>query len=146
MKIHLVKNKTGFYPADEKSQDLMKKIKFNETYSCDVKLEQNYGLHRKIFAFFSYCTDHYYGGVDEHKNPVQLSIVREVITIAAGHCDPTFDRNGKFFKFIPRSISYEKMPTEERQEFYARAVNAALNIVFDDSTDEHLINELLRWF
>lgn len=146
MKMNLIKQVTGeFIPADEESYIASSKIKVGQVYKHSVTLNQNYRLHKKIFAFFSFCTQHYYGDNEAHKDTFQLDFVREKLTILAGYHRQVFNRDGGF-TLKAESLKYEKMPPEKRGEFYQKIVTAALNHVFDRTTDENTINQLVNWF
>lgn len=147
MKIDLVKTANNkLWPADEKNEIYIAKLKTGSIYSCDVKINNNYKLHCKIFAFFSFCCDHYYGDMNAHKDQYKLDYVRKKLTIISGYYKQVFSRDGTSFELIPLSLSYEKMDAEERSNFYKKIVNAALKRVFDRTTDENIINRLIEWF
>lgn len=133
-------------PADSESQNKLSNMKVGEFYSCDIKLNQNYRLHKKIFGFFAFCCDHYYGDKEAHKDEYKLDYVRRKLTVIAGYFRQVWSRDGSNFELIPLSLSYEKMPPEERAVFYKKITDAALKRVFDKNTDENVINQLLSWF
>ncbi len=132
MKINLVKVAGGeLLPADEQSQESLKKIKTGEYYSCDIKLNQNYRLHKKIFGFFSFCCQHYYGDIEAHKDEYKLDYVRRKITVIAGYSRQVWSRDGTSFELIPLSLKYSKMLPEDRAVFYKKITDVALKRVFD---------------
>lgn len=145
MKIDLIvtANKT-LWPTDDIQKERLSKLKVGEFYSCDIKLNQNYGLHSKIFGFFSFCTKHYYGDIDVTEK--QIDYVRRKLTVIAGYYTQVFSRDGDSFELVPDSISYENMEPEKRGEYYKKITDAALKRVFDRTTDERIINQLLGWF
>ena len=146
MKINLIKTANGkFWPVDEEAKLKIAKLKKGDVYSADIKVNNNYELHKKVFGFFAFCTNYYYGDVDASKNKYNVDYVRGEITKFAGYYEQVFNRAGGF-KIIPRSIAYESMPDEEKQEFYTRMTQAALNHVFNDGADDNVINQLLSWF
>ena len=132
--------------ANEKSLIAIKKLKFGEFYSCDIKLNQNYRLHQKIFGFFAFCTNYYYGDMEASKDEYSVKYVRNKLTVIAGYFKQVWSRDGTSFELIPLSLSYEKMTPEVRQEFYKKITDAALKRVFDKTTDQNVINQLLSWF
>ena len=113
---------------------------------ADIKVNQNYNLHKKTMAFFSFCTDHYYGCSEAHKDIYKFDHVRKKLTVIAGYYRQVWDRDGVNFELVPASLKYEQMPAEERGVFYKRVTDAALKRVFDRTTDEATINRLLSWF
>ncbi len=147
MKINLVITANGkFWPADAEAEEKITKLKKGDVYVCDVKVNQNYNLHKKIFAFFAFCCNYWYGDINASKDKQQLDLTREELTIAAGYFEQKFYPDGKSFKVVAKSLSYELMPPEERQDFYRRVTQAALDNVFNNGADDNIINQLLGWF
>lgn len=132
--------------CDEESQGKLSKFKVGAIHSCDVKLNQNYKLQKKIFGFFAFCTKYYYGDMNAHKDEYQLEYVRKKLTVIAGYCKQIWTRDGSAFELVPLSLKYESMPAEERAIFYKKITDAALKRVFDKTTDEHVLNQLMNWF
>jgi len=133
-------------PADDLQVEKLTKLTNYEEYEHDIPLKQNGKLHRKIFAFFVFCTQHYYGDVDAHKDEYQLNYVRKNLTIFAGYSKQMFSRDGDKFEVVALSLSYEKMSPEERSDFYNRIINAAIARVFNRTTDENVLNQLYNFF
>jgi len=133
-------------PANQQSFAALEKLKAGEFYKCDIKLNQNYRLHQKIFGFFGFCTNYYYGDMGASKDQFKLEYVRKKLTVIAGYYKQAYDRDGLTFELLPLSLKYESMPPEDRQVFYKRITDAALKRVFDRTTDQNVINQLLGWF
>jgi hypothetical protein len=147
MKINLVKTANGkFWPADEEAELQSKKLKVGDVYKANITVDQNYELHKKIFGFFAFCTNYYYGDPEAKKCEYQLGRTRRKLTIAAGYYKQVFDRTGANFEIVPLSLKYESMPDDERQVFYKRMTQAALDNIFNDGADDNVINQLLNWF
>jgi hypothetical protein len=147
VKINLIKTNDGsFIPCDEESQAKAKKFKAGVVHSHDVKVNQNYRLHSKLFGFFSFCTNYYYGDMEAYKDEYSVLYVRNKLTVIAGYFKQVYSRDGTSFELIPLSLKYESMEPEVRQEFYKKIVDAALNRVFDKTTDENVLNQLRSWF
>ena len=147
MKINLIKTNEGsFIPCDEESQIKMAKFKAGVIHSHDVKVNQNYRLHSKLFGFFAFCTNYYYGDMEAHKDEYSVLYVRNKLTVIAGYFKQQYSRDGTSFELIPLSLKYEKMTPEARQDFYSKIVDAALKRVFDKTTDENVLNQLRGWF
>ena len=147
MKVLFVKCAGGtLVPADDSQVEKLTKLGNGEEYEVDIKLKQNGKLHRKVFAFFAFCTRHYYGDSEAHKDEYQLNYVRKNLTITAGYYRQMFSRDGDKFEIVPLSLSYEKMSPEERSDFYKRIINAAIKRVFDRTTDENTLNQLYNFF
>ena len=130
-------------PADEIAEEQLKALKNNEYYIADIKLYQNYRLHKKVFAFFTYCTQFYYG--DENVTKLQVELTRKKLTMSAGYVKQVFFPDGIRFELVPESISYEKMNPEEKGVFYKNLVDAALRNVFH-TADESEYNKLMGFF
>lgn len=145
MKINLlVTANKKLWAADSEAEEKLAKLKVGEFYICDVKLNQNYGLHSKIFGFFKFCAQHYYGDINVTKQ--QIDYVRRKLTVIAGYYTQIFSRDGDSFELVPDSISYENMPAEEKGIYYKKIIQAALDRVFDRTTDDNIINQLIAWF
>ncbi len=145
MKVNLIvtANRT-LWAADDVDKEKLANLKVGEFYACDIKLNQNFKLHSKIFAFFKFCTQHYYGDINVTEH--QIDYVRRKLTVIAGYFDQVFSRDGDSFELVPKSISYEKMPPEQRSEYYKKITDAALKRVFDRTTDKNILNQLVGWF
>lgn len=147
MKVNLVKTAScTFIAADDVDYQKLIKLSNGGEFICDIKLNHNAALHRKIFAFFNFCTIHYYGDSEAGKDEYKLEFVRKKLTVIAGYHKQVFSRDGTTFELMPLSLSYEKMPPEDRAKFYSKIVDAALKRVFDRTTDENVINQLINWF
>ena len=146
MKINFIKQPGGaMMPASDIDAEKSNKLNNFEQYTVDVPLKQNGKLHRKIMLFFSFCTQHYYGDSEAHKDQYQYDYVRKKLTIIAGYHRQVFNRDGGF-EIVAQSLSYEKMSPEERSDFYKRIINAALARVFDRTTDENTLKQLYNFF
>ena len=147
MKVSFTKQPGGaLIPSSDADAEKMTKLSNGELYEVDIKIKQNGKLHRKVFAFFSFCTQHYYGDSEAHKDEYQLNYVRKNLTITAGYCKQMFSRDGDKFEIVPMSLSYEKMSPDERSDFYKRIINAAIKRVFDRTTDQNVLNQLYNFF
>ena len=147
MKINVIKTaQNKLWPCDDTDEEYIKSLSNGEEYEVEIRLKQNAKLHRKIFGFFSFCTQHYYGDIEAHKDEYQREYVRKKLTVIAGYCKAMYTRDGSAFELVPLSLSYNKMSPEDRSIFYKRLVDAALNRVFDKTTDEEILNRLVTWF
>ena len=147
MKINLVKTANGkLWPVDEEAEVKLSKLKKGDVYTADIKVNHNYELHKKIFGFFGFCCNYYYGDVDASKCEYQLDRLRKKLTVAAGYHKQVFNRDGIHFEIVALSIKYESMPDDKRQIFYKKITQAALDNVFNNGADDNTINQLLSWF
>ena len=144
MKINLVKTATGaFWAADEEAIELIKNFKIGEVYSADIKLNQNYKLLQKVWVFFKYCAQHYYGDRDVSKEQIELT--KGKLLKSSGYCKQVFLPDGKSFEVVPTSISYAKMSEEERRECYGKLVTSACKNIFNNA-DVNVWNDLMSRF
>lgn len=146
MKINLIKTANNkMWPVDEEAEMLLTKLKKGDVYVADIKVNHNYELHKKIMGFFAFCTRYYYGDMDAAKNKYKFDYVRGELTKIAGYVEQVPNRNGDI-KIVPRSLAYESMLPEEKSDFYKRITDAALRAVFDKTTDQNILNQLMGWF
>lgn len=144
MKVSMYKNPGGlFSPSDEIDEEQLRALKNFRHYKVSITLDQNYELHKKIFAFFKYCTQFYYG--DRNVTKEQIDLTRGKLTIGAGYVTQTFLPDGIAFELTPKSISYAKMPPEERTVFYSNLIDSALKNVFH-TADEDEYEKLMSFF
>lgn len=145
MKVNVVKTANNkLWAADEENEEKLRNMKVAEVYEVDIRVNQNYQLHKKIFAFFKFCTQHYYGDMDVTK--IQIEFVRKKLIVFAGYFDQVFLRDGVQFELVPRSLEYQKMPPEERSQCYKDLINAALKHVFNNNIDKVTENQLMSFF
>jgi len=145
MKVNLiVTSNKALWPTDDLEKEKLSKLKVGEFYTCDIKLNQNYRLHSKIFGFFKFCTQYYYG--DSEPSKQQIDYVRRKLTVISGYYTQVFSRDGDSFELVADSISYENMPPEERGIYYKKITQSALDRVFDRATDTNVINQVIAWF
>ena len=146
MKVNVINMKGVLLPVDSEAEEKLLKLKKGDVYVCDVKVNHNYELHKKIFGFFAFCTNYYYGDIEASKCPYQLDRLRKKLTVAAGYYKQVFNRDGVHFEIVAESLKYESMPDDKRQIFYEKITQAALDNVFNNGADDNTMNQLLSWF
>ena len=132
-------------PSNDEAVAKMARVE-NGDHEISITLKQNNRLHRKIWAFFAFCTRYYYGDMEAHKDEYQIAFVRKYLTIGAGYRREVWNRDKTKVEIFPMSISYEKMEPEDRAMFYSRIIDVALRKIFNTCDDDNVINELLCWF
>lgn len=144
MKINLLKTANGkFWPADEEAQEEIKQLKNGEFYSAEIKLNQNYKLLQKVWVFFKYCAQHYFG--DQEVDKYKIEYTKDNLLIAAGYFRTLTDPRTGHVEIKAKSISYGKMKEEERRECYQKLVTAACKNVFHDASELQW-NRLMEFF
>ena len=124
----------------------MAKFKVGVIHSHDVKVNQNYRLHSKLFGFFAFCTNYDYRDSEASKCEYKVGRTRGKLTVAAGYFKQVFEPNGVNFEIVPASLKYEKMDSETRQKFYTRVTQAAIDNIFHNCDDENTLSQLNSWF
>ena len=149
MQIDLVKHPGGvFSPANETDLERLQRFKNGETYVAEIKLTRSPAHHRKAFAFFQFCYDHWtsentgYECSDEH---TQKEEFRKNLTILAGFYDVVTTIRGET-KVRAKSLAFASMDQEEFERCYSSLINAAIKHVFAGTTDPAILNRLQSFF
>ena len=138
----------GFLPASEIDADNLKAFKTGEQYEVESKRFRNPAFHRKVFAFFNFCFQHWAAERTEVKfqdEAAQFDTFRKHLTVLAGYRTVTYKINGDF-RVEAQSLSYGNMEQEEFEKCYSALINAAIKHVFGNTTDENVINQLYAFF
>lgn len=133
------------YPANEQEFERFKKLKNDKFYIVDVKESHNYKVLQKIFEFFKFCTNHYFGDSEAYRDKEKMKFIKDKMSIFVGHYTQIFLRSGGF-EIRPKSISYDQMTPEERSNYLDKLPNAAAKHIFNDCTDEATLNRLYSFF
>ena len=150
MIIPMIKNAGGvFCPADDMYLDKLKKLENGGLYEISLKKRNNPKLHRKLFAFFKFCFDHYVADntemvcADEAK---QFNHFRKRLTILAGFFDEFINFDTGEIHREAQSLKWYEMDDIERGECLSAVINAAIKYVFNDTKDENILNQLYAFF
>lgn len=150
MKIPMIKNAGGvFCPADEMYLDKLKRFENGGLYEVEFKKTNNPKLHRKLFAFFKFCFEHYSSEnsevecADEAK---QFNHFRKRLTILAGFFDEFINFDTGEIHREAQSLKWDEMDDIERGECLSAVINAAIKYVFNDTKDENVLNQLYAFF
>ncbi|MBC8946930.1 DUF1367 family protein [Xenorhabdus indica] len=148
MEIQMVKSPGGvFVPAFEHDLPRLTKFKNGEMYTADIKLTRNPAFHRKMFAFFKFCFEHWSADkagldcMDEHS---QFTRFRKDLTILAGFYEQTVRLNGEI-RTEAKSLSYANMEPDAFERCYSAMINAALRHIFR-GCNQITENRLLSFF
>ena len=145
MKLEFIKQAGGLLmPADDVASEKMTKFKTGEQYQVDIKRTRNPQFHRKMFAFFKFCFDHWAGGHEFQDESLQREEFRKELTKLAGLYDQVFDLHGNF-TIVAKSLSFANMDQEEFEQCYSALIQAAMSNIFR-SSDEQTLTRLMSFF
>jgi hypothetical protein len=148
MEIQMVKAPNGvFVLAFEHDLPRLTKFKNGEMYTADFKLTRNPAFHRKMFAFFKFCFDHWSAdkaGLDCMDEHAQFDRFRKDLTILAGYYEQTVRLNGDI-RTEAKSLSYANMDQDKFEACYDAMINAALKHIFR-GCNQITENRLLAFF
>lgn len=149
MQIEMIKSAGGvFVPAFEHDLPRLAKFKNGEQYTLEAKLTRNPAFHRKAFAFFNFCFQHWSAdkaGLEHADEATQFDRFRKDLTILAGFYEQTVRLNGDI-RTEAKSLAYANMEPDEFERCYSALVNAAIKHVFAGTKDQSIINQLYSFF
>ncbi|MFU2079340.1 DUF1367 family protein [Avibacterium endocarditidis] len=149
MIIEMVKGAGGtFVPADEIFLPALQGFKNGEMYSVEIKRTRNPQFHRKVFAFFKFCFDHWAAEKTElqfQSEVKQFDTFRKNLTVLAGFKDVTYTIDGRM-RVEAQSLSYGNMDQDGFEQCYSALINAAIKHIFNNTTDPNVINQLYSFF
>lgn len=102
-------------PADELAAEAVRKIGAEETVTITIKRSRNVKFHRKFYALMNLVYE------NQEVYP-SLDIMIAAFKVAAGHCFPVMDKNGRFVAMVPKSISFAKMDETAFEAFWDASV------------------------
>lgn len=149
MQIDLVKHPGGvFSPVNDSDTERLKRFRNGEIYTAEIKLTRSPQFHKKVFAFFNFCFQHWCADraglehLDEHS---QFDRFRKDLTILAGFYEQTIRLNGDT-RTEAQSLSYGNMDDDEFSRCYSALINAAIRHVFAGTKDPDILNQLYSFF
>ena len=146
MKLEFIKMAGGILmPADDIASEKMTKFKTGEQYQVDIKRTRNPQFHRKMFAFFNFCFEHWAGGHEFQDESLQRDEFRKQLTISAGFYDQVFSINKTDFTIVAKSLSFANMDQEEFEQCDSALIQAAMSSIFK-SSDEQTLSRLMSFF
>ena len=145
MKLEFIKQAGGMLiPADDYSAEKLTKLKTGGQYPVEIKQARNPQFHRKVFAFFNFCFQHWSGGHKFQDESLQFDQFRKELTKTAGFYDQVFDLQGNF-TIVAKSLSFGSMDQEEFEQCYNAIIQAAMTNIFR-TADEQQLNKLMSFF
>ncbi|OBX09588.1 hypothetical protein QV08_01215 [Gallibacterium salpingitidis] len=149
MIIEMVKGAGGtFVAADDMYLPALQKFKNGEMYEVEVKRTRNPQFHRKVFSFFKFCFEHWAADKTEWKyfdERKQFNTFRKNLTVLAGFKEVSYTIDGRV-RVEAQSLSYGNMEQDEFETCYSALINAALKHIFNNTTDQNIINQLYAFF
>lgn len=143
MKIHLCRSPFGLSGVYDDDREAIKKLKHDEIYEVDIKLQRNPAFHRKYFALFRVAWE--YQNEDTQSWFGSMDAWRKAVEVAAGHCEKVYSLTLNDWVEIPKSIAFDKMKEEEFQDLYERVKHVLFTIFLPDIAEEDFF-EALRDF
>ena len=145
MKLEFIKQAGGMLiPADDYSAEKLTKLKTGGQYPVEIKQARNPQFHRKVFAFFNFCFQHWSGGHKFQDESLQFDQFRKELTKTAGFYDQVFDLQGNF-TIVAKSLSFGSMDQGEFEQCYNAIIQAAMTNIFR-TADEQQLNKLMSFF
>ena len=145
MKINTVKQPGGvLIPASDLEAEKMTKFKSGEMYEIDIKLTRNPAFHRKVFAFFNFCFEHWGSENENLCEQGQFDAFRKDMTILAGYHKSFYGIDGSV-RIEAKSLSYGSMNEEEFEKCYNALIQVAMQKLFKGD-DEEIYDKLAGFF
>ncbi|MCL7721921.1 DUF1367 family protein [Actinobacillus pleuropneumoniae] len=149
MKAQMIKSAGGaFVPLDDMQAEALKKFRNGEQYEIEIKLSRNPQFHRKVFAFFKFCFDHWSADKTEWQfqdEQAQFDTFRKNLTVLAGYFDKTYTIKGDV-RIEPKSLAYGNMEQAEFERCYNSLINAAMKHIFNVCDDPQILDRLYAFF
>lgn len=149
MIIQVVKQPGGLLlPATDRESDRMKRFKNGGQYAIDIKTTRNPDFHRKVFAFFNFCFEHWCSeraGLEFIDEYAQFDSFRRNLTVLAGFREVTYTIDGRA-RVDAKSLAYGNMEQEEFERCYSAMIDAAIKHIFNGSDNKETWSRLKSFF
>lgn len=140
MKIHLCRSPFGLSGAYDEDREAIKKLKHDEIYEVDIKLQRNPAFHRKYFALFRVAWEYQNEDTQEHFG--SMDAWRKTVEVAAGHCERVWSIEYNSWLEAPRSVAFDKLSEEEFQDLYERVKHVLFTIFLTDVNQDDFFEAL----
>lgn len=137
-----------FVPAVDMESEVLQKFRNGEQYEVEIKLTRNPQFHRKVFAFFNFCFQHWSADKTEWEHfdeRMQFDTFRKNLTVLAGYKNISYTIDGRM-RAEAQSLSYGNMEQAEFEACYQALISAAIKHIFANTTDENVLNQLYAFF
>ena len=135
-KLVLRKHLGSLRPADEQSEEWLRKIANGECIMVEARKPRNIGHHRKMFALLNLICQN----TEHFKDPLML--LKYIQQITGLHCE-IYHSSIHGTQKIPKSIAFYNMDQIEFEPFYNAVVDFIIQDILPVSRDE-LENEVLE--
>lgn len=135
-------------PADDDTADALQKLKNGGQYTVEIRRQRNPDFHRKVFAFFKFCFEHWAADKTElaHFEPLrQFDVFRKHLTVLAGYKTLSYTIDGRL-RVEAESLRFANMEQAEFEQCYQALIRAALIHVFDAEDDGAVLEKLAGFF
>ena len=133
-------------PASDSEAERMNRFKTGSLYEVDIKITHNSVFHSKLFVFFGFCFQHWRSDLVFADETTQKEAFRKRLTVLAGYHDPVFNLDGTM-ALVAQSLSFAKMEEEKKERCYNALVNAAMEHIFTDISDDgETFDKLMGFF
>ena len=149
LKIQVIKLQGGVLaPLDELESEELKSLKNGEQYEIEIIRTRNPAFHRKVFAFFKFCFNHWVADKTEWRyfdERTQFDTFRKNLTVLAGYKVASYTIDGRM-RVEAQSLSYGNMEQDEFERCYSALINAAMQNIFKGCNDERILDRLYAFF
>ena len=149
LKIQVIKLQGGVLaPLDELESEELKSLKNGEQYEIEIIRTRNPAFHRKVFAFFKFCFNHWAADKTEWRyfdERTQFDTFRKNLTVLAGYKVASYTIDGRM-RVEAQSLSYGNMEQDEFERCYSALINAAMQNIFKGCNDERILDRLYVFF
>lgn len=111
-KVFLKKTLRGFEPADEASQEEMRRFKVGSIVKADVTKPRSYQHHKLAFSLLTIT-------FKNQERYVAFPSFRKAVALAAGHFEEIMTLEGEIIR-VPGSLSYDALDQVEFEPVFAR--------------------------
>lgn len=145
MKITMVKQAGGvLHPASDIDAESLQKFKTGEHYQIEIKRSRNPQFHRKVFAFFNFCFEHWASDREFMNEQGQREVFRNHLTVLAGYRTEHFNLKNEV-RIEAMSLSFASMSQEDFEQCYQALIAAAMRTIFKDAGRE-IEDKLIGFF
>lgn len=133
----------SLHPATEEDAQKLSRYKLGRgvRLKSTQMSESNTRFHRKVFALFQLCYDHFVEraetGLEYKGRQVKpcFDKFREELLILSGHYTASHSLNGSF-RLHATSLAYNNTTDEQKEKIYSDVINAALRHVYAGNMPE----------